>query len=233
MSDRIVIGGVETFSTVDFPEQISAVVFMQGCPLRCPFCYNQSLQIQQKSTDFDWEAFVNFLQMRKNVLDAVVFSGGEPLMQPALSDAIKQVKSMGYKIGLHTCGYNPTHLSSIIDLVDWVGLDIKAPLEDEKYQKATGVKIKAENVLSSLDILVNSGKDFECRTTCDPHILSTTDVYEIIKHLKSRGVKKYYLQKYRPVKNWEAQDHECEKFFTDREIKDAMEENFPTCGFRK
>ena len=107
MSKPILIGGVETFSMVDYPGQMAAVVFMQGCPWRCPFCHNKTLQKIGLETNFDWSKFKSFLVERKGKLDAVVFSGGEPLVQDALLDAIKEVKAMGYKIGLHSGGFRP------------------------------------------------------------------------------------------------------------------------------
>ena len=104
MSKKILIGGVETFSMVDYPGQLAAVVFMQGCPWRCPFCHNRDLQKIGQETNFDWEKFKIFLEERRGKLDAVVFSGGEPLVQEALIDAVNEVRAMGYKIGLHTGG---------------------------------------------------------------------------------------------------------------------------------
>ena len=128
---HITIGGVETFSTVDFPNKMAAVVFMQGCPWLCPFCHNKALQEIGAESSFIWEKFFEFLQSRKGILDAVVFSGGEPLVQDELKDQIEEVKSLGYKIGLHTGGYRPEALAKVLPLVDWVGFDIKAPLNAE------------------------------------------------------------------------------------------------------
>ena len=122
--NKINIGGVETFSLVDFPGQIAAVVFMQGCPWRCPFCYNTALQAIDASTNFLWDKFVEFLSSRRGKLDAVVFSGGEPLVQNDLAEAITEVKALGYKIGMHTGGYRPAQLQKVLPLLDWVGFDI-------------------------------------------------------------------------------------------------------------
>ena len=127
MSAKINVGGVETFSTVDFPEHMAAVVFLQGCPWRCPFCHNTSLQPIDSATDFVWEKFLDFLEKRKGILDAVVFSGGEPLWQDGLFDAMNQVKSMGFAVGLHTAGADSKRLEKVLPLVDWIGFDIKVP----------------------------------------------------------------------------------------------------------
>ena len=198
---HIIVGGVETFSTVDFPNVMAAVVFMQGCPWRCPFCHNKSLQKIGENSNFLWEKFLDFLKTRKGILDAVVFSGGEPLVQDDLPLYMEEVKSLGYKIGLHTGGYRPQALAKVLHLVDWIGFDIKAPLEEDRYKEVTGNIANVEKVKESLKILVESGKSFECRTTCDPRFLSIEDLYKIADTLKGFGVKEYYLQKYRKVES--------------------------------
>lgn len=195
------IGGIEKFSIVDFPNKMSAVVFMQGCPWRCPFCHNVFLQDVNGETNIVWNKFLDFLGTRKGILDAVVFSGGEPLVQKELKNAINDVKALGYEIGLHTGGYRPNHFREIIELVDWVGFDIKAPLVADRYKEVTGGVADVEKVKESLQILVDSKKHFECRTTCDPRFLTVDDLYKIADTLKGVGVKEYYLQKYRKVES--------------------------------
>ena len=155
------IGGIERFSLVDYPGQIAAVVFLQGCPWRCPFCYNTELQNIKAQGNHNWQVILEFLQKRTKALDAVVFSGGEPLVQNSLAEKITEVKKLGYKIGLHTGGYRPEHFAKILPLVDWVGFDIKAPLEKERYQQAVGGADHFEGVLKSLEMLCQSGKTFE------------------------------------------------------------------------
>lgn len=231
--DTIKIGGVETFSLVDFPGQIAAVVFMQGCPWRCSFCYNTDLQKTNVSSGFLWDKFVEFLSSRRGKLDAVVFSGGEPLLQDGLSAAIRQVKDLGYKIGLHTGGYRPTHLQNILPLLDWVGFDIKAPFTEEAYQNVTKTN-HLHNVLQSLDLLLASGIDFECRTTCDPRLLKVEDLMEIGRSLAAKGVKKYYLQKYRPVSSDTiTTDSDCENLISHTQLLDFLTSSFADFEVRK
>ncbi len=225
------IGGVENFSLVDYPGQIAAVIFMQGCPRRCPFCYNSSLQEVNRESGFLWPKFIEFLQSRRGKLDAVVFSGGDPLVQDGLEGAVKEVRALGYKIGLHTGGYRPEHLKKVLPLLDWVGLDIKAPWN--KYTQAVGCPVKVENVQKSLNLLLESGIDFECRTTCDPRLLENEDVRKIGNFLHEAGVKKYFLQKYRPVPGDLTQDWECEKFFDDAALIKELKEKFPIFEIRK
>lgn len=231
---KILIGGVETFSTVDFPEHLSAVVFMQGCPWSCPFCHNHELQVVDKETDFIWEKFADFLKTRRGVLDAVVFSGGEPLVQPeALKEKISEVKRLGFQIGLHTGGYRPQALSEVLPLVDWVGFDIKAPFEEARYKEAVGGHGHLDKVEQSLDMLIASGTVFECRTTCDPRILSIEDIYKIADYLKAKGVKEYYLQRYRQVEGDKTPDSECDKFFEDKELLAYLKNLFRVFDVRK
>ncbi len=223
---KIVVGGVEKFSAVDFPGVLTAVVFMQGCPWKCPFCHNASIRPILKENDFSWDLFVNFLKTRQGKLDAVTFSGGEPLVQDGLSEAIKDVKALGFKIGLHTGGYRPEHLAKILPLVDWVGLDIKAPFEAEKYKSIVGVD-QLDKVEKSLNLLLESGVDFECRTTCDPRFLTSEDLLAIAKELHKRGVKKYFLQKYRPVETDKVTTEDaCERVLNNPELAAFLEKNF-------
>lgn len=233
MKNNLIVGGVETFSTVDFPGHMAAVVFLQGCPWRCPFCYNTPLQTIGAATDFVWDKFIEFLERRKGILDAVVFSGGEPLVQDNLAAAMQQVKAMGYQIALHTGGYRPEKFAEILPLVDWVGFDIKAPLEEEHYQKAIGCKTPLNNILTSLELLLTSGKPFECRTTCDPRLLDIKDIYTIANTLKGKGVKEYHLQRYRPVPTDSVTtDNDCNQFFQDTALHDFLKSTFKIFDLR-
>jgi pyruvate formate lyase activating enzyme len=166
-------------------------------------------------------------------LDAVTFSGGEPLVQEGLFEAINDVKEMGFQIGLHTGGYRPEHLAKILPLVDWVGLDIKAPFISDHYKKIIGVD-HLERVKQSLDLLIKSEIDFECRTTCDPRILSVDDIYEIATSLKDLGVKEYYLQKYRPIESDKTTtDDMCESIINDIKLLDFLKTSFEVFDVRK
>lgn len=230
---KIVVGGVEKFSAVDFPGVLTAVVFMQGCPWMCPFCHNASIRSILKENDFSWDLFVDFLKSRVGKLDAVTFSGGEPLVQDGLYGAIKQVKDLGFKIGLHTGGYRPEHLAKVLPLVDWVGLDIKAPFDVDHYQKITGVD-HLKRVEQSLSLLLESNVAFECRTTCDPRFLNSQDLLCIAKSLKEKGVKKYFLQKYRPIESdKETSDYACENIFNNNELIEYLKTNFTDFEIRR
>ncbi len=223
----IKIGGAERFSLVDFPGKVAAVLFLQGCPWRCPFCYNTHLQDISAEESIDEEAFFAFLEKRKGKLDAVVFSGGEPLVQNGLYEAMQKAKSMGYTIGLHTGGFNPQALAKVLPLVDWVGFDIKAPFDEKHYQRAIGSQTPLNNILESLDMLIEKGIPFETRTTCDPRLLTIEDIYTIAKQLKAKGIDNYHLQKYRPIpSDMESTETMCNSFFSDKELVNYLKETF-------
>lgn len=223
----IKIGGIEKFSIVDFPNRMAAVVFMQGCPWRCPFCHNSHLQDVNAATNIVWQKFTDFLKQRQGVLDAVVFSGGEPLVQAGLCAAIQEVKALGYEIGLHTGGYLPERFKEVLPLADWVGFDVKAPFEAKAYKAVTGGIGDVTKVCESLLVLCDSGKHFECRTTCDPRFLSVDDIYTIADSLKNMGVKEYYLQKYRKVpSDTDTTEEQCAALVEDEKLLAYLRDSF-------
>ena len=121
------IAGITPYASIDYPGKFSAVVFVQGCPWRCRYCHNPHMQPREFNPDYvhsSWQELMTLLERRKGLLDAVVFSGGEPTLDPALEDAMQKVKAMGYLVGLHTSGCYPTHLEPLLKWVDWVGLDV-------------------------------------------------------------------------------------------------------------
>ena len=231
---NIKIGDVETFSIVDFPNVISAVVFMQGCPWRCPFCYNTELQKTANMSNVNWSKFLEFLRKRKGILEGVVFSGGEPLMQvEGLLSAIDDVKDLGYKVGLHTGGFDSEALKKIAEKLDWVGLDIKAPFEAAVYKTATKNFANVEKIKESIRVLQAAKVHFECRTTCDPRFLQIDSIYKIAEQLKKMGVEEYYLQKYRPVEGDVTEASERDKFFINNNLISYLHNTFKIFDVRK
>ena len=179
------------------------------------------------------DTFISFLEKRRGILDAVVFSGGEPLVQDELASAMEQVRSQGYKIAMHTGGYRPEKLAEVLPLVDWIGFDIKTPFIEERYHQGTGSKTPLKNVLKSLDMIISSGKPFECRTTCDPRLLSIEDIYTIAQSLKEKGIEEYHLQKYRPIpSDTTSTEADCDKFFKDEKLKQFLQASFKVFDLR-
>lgn len=187
----IKIGGIIKFSTVDCPGKISTVVFMQGCAWTCPYCHNHHLRPLYAEGGIQWEEFIEFLETRKGLLNTVVFSGGEPLLQVALYDAIKEVKSMGFEVALHTGGINPGFLGELLPMLSWVGIDVKAPFDD--YHNVTGWAKAGGVVKESLKSIIASGVPFEARTTLYPALLSFDDVKKIADEISALGVRNNFV----------------------------------------
>lgn len=193
-----IIGGIQKSSLLDFPQKIAAIVFTQGCNLRCGYCHNPELLDFIAETKFKETDFFDFLEKRKGKLDGVVITGGEPTLQRGLKDFILKIKEMGFEVKLDTNGTNPKTLKALIDenLLDYVAMDIKAPLS--KYEIITGVKINIDNIKESIDLIINSSLNYEFRTTVVKSQLTFDDFEEIGKLIQ--GAKKYYLQKFVPSK---------------------------------
>jgi pyruvate formate lyase activating enzyme len=186
------IGGITPLSTVDWPGQLAAVLFLQGCPWRCAYCHNGFLQSACGEGQVSWTQVEHLLQLRQGLLDGVVFSGGEPTAQLALIDAVHRVRALGYAVGLHTAGIYPRRIAQMGDALDWVALDIKA-LPGE-YDALTGVPGSHERVDETLDWLIENGKCFECRTTVDWTLMSPADLVLLGERLAARGVTDYSVQ---------------------------------------
>lgn len=223
------IAGLVSFTTIDFPGRLAAVVFLKGCPLRCPFCHNPDLQTFEGEGAHSWDEIVDFLQKRTKRLDGVVFSGGEPLMQHAIVEAVRQVKKMGYQVAVHTSGFYDDRLAEIIPDLSWVGLDIKSAWNT--YHKLSGLPNEklVPHVQKSLNYLLTSGIEFECRTTCDPRYLTKQDVLNIVHDLKALGVQHYALQKYRTFEGDQnpPSDEAINSFFTDTDLMAQLKSCYP------
>lgn len=218
--------GLVPFTTIDFPNRLAAVVFFQGCPLRCPFCHNPNLQPPAAEPAVLWADVLSFLDTRKKRLDGVVFSGGEPLMQADLKAAMESVKERGFQVALHTSGVYPGRFESVLPLVDWVGLDIKAPWD--KYSTLTGRPHIGESVQKTLRQLLKSQTAYEVRTTLDPRYLDIDDIYRLGDMLAAENVRIYTLQKYRTFdtdKNPPAQS-QIDSFFENERLLSYLKNRF-------
>ena len=191
----ISVGGFTAFSTTDYPGSFSAVIFCQGCPWRCRYCHNPHLIPSKKTSQISWESIYSFLKGRRNLLDAVVFSGGEPSLQSDLIAAIKLVRQLGFRVGLHTSGACSKALTHLLPLLDWVGFDIKATIGG--YKAVTQVPSSGNTAWKSLEAVLQSNINCEVRSTIHPSLLARTEIIQIAKTLSSMGVKKYVLQEFR------------------------------------
>ncbi len=191
------IAGLEKCSTVDFPGGLAAVIFAPGCNYRCFYCHNR--QILENPPLLDEAEVFRFLKKRAGLLDAVVFSGGEPTLQHGLADAVKAARALGYKIKLDTNGSRPEVLKSLLDenLLDYVAMDYKAPFGD--YRTVTGQD--ASGVAESLSLLLAGKIPFELRTTAVP-MLTEAKLREMAAAVPHNV--KWFLQLYRPQQGDEA-----------------------------
>ena len=189
------IGGITPYSTTDYPGYCAAVIFCQGCPWHCAYCHNPHLLSARARPAVLWSEVVRFLGRRQGLLDAVVFSGGEPTLQDGLAVAMRAVKAAGFKIGLHTAGMYPERLRELLPLLNWVGMDIKAPFAD--YARITGVAGSGEKAVASARLILDSGVDYEFRTTVHPELLSLDALETMGVALAAMGVQHYVLQEFR------------------------------------
>jgi len=188
------IGGFQKTSLLDYPDEISAIIWTVGCDFRCPFCYNKDIVLGKAGLVPEEEVLV-FLQKRKGLLGALVISGGEPLMQEDIADFIKKIKDIDYLVKIDTNGMHPEKLKDLIDqkLIDYVAMDIKAP--KNKYDKLTDIKTDIKKVEKSVEIIKNSTVGYEFKTTFTPELLTKEDIVEIAKWLE--GSKRFYLQQFK------------------------------------
>lgn len=191
------IGGLQKCSLIDYPGKICAIVFTVGCNFRCPFCHNPEL-VDETADLMSEDDILAFLERRKNLLDAVTITGGEPTMHSDLLLFMRKLKGMGYLVKLDSNGTNPEVLSTVIDekLADYIAMDIKSPLE--KYGETVARPVDTVKIKESITFIMESGIDYEFRTTVVKSLLSPEDIHGIGEAI--RGAKRYFLQKFVPTK---------------------------------
>ena len=194
---KLPIGGFQKQSLLDYPGNISAIVFTQGCNFRCAYCHNPELVLQEQikyARRFNTEKILNWINNNQKLLDAVVITGGEPTLHGSLPDFINRIKQLGLKIKLDTNGTNPSLLKQLIHnkQLDYIAMDVKAPLELLKYRKIVGENLNSSllaKVIESIDILMSEGIEYEFRTTLDSSLV-IPDIENIIDSISGN----YYLQ---------------------------------------
>ena len=192
------VGGITPFTTIDFPGRLAAVIFCQGCPWRCRYCHNRHLLESGEAGQYSWNDTFRWLETRRGLLDGVVFSGGEPLLQKQLPEAIGQIHQNGFEVALHTSGVYPERLSKVLPLIEWVVLDIKSPFDEYELITGGGNRHRAKH---SLIRILDSGKDFELRCTVDPLFFNPDNAGKMARQLMELGVSHLVLQPYRDLVN--------------------------------
>jgi pyruvate formate lyase activating enzyme len=191
------VGGVVPFTSTDYPDMLAAVIFCQGCPWHCGYCHNAHLIPARGKDERHYARILAWLETRVGLLDAVVFSGGEPTAQAALGAAMDDMRELGFAIGLHTSGAYPRRLAQVLPNVDWVGVDFKAPVAD--YASVTGAPGSGLAALESLDLIRNSGVAYEVRTTVHPSLTPSAALVRLARELAACGVRRWTLQAFRPT----------------------------------
>ncbi|MGD2279488.1 MAG: anaerobic ribonucleoside-triphosphate reductase activating protein [Candidatus Omnitrophota bacterium] len=196
------IAGFQKLSLVDYPGYLAAVVFVQGCNFRCPYCQNPDLVTLEKRFDCSQQEILDYISARKNMVEGLVITGGEPTIYDDLPDFIKRVKNAGVKLKLDTNGANPDQLKELLKsgLLDFVALDIKT--SPSKYGLVADSENAPEAVSESIRMLMSSRVPYEFRTTCVPGIVDKEDLSAIVKLIS--GAEKYCLQQFRPIITFES-----------------------------
>lgn len=220
------ICGLNKTTLLDYPGCVAATIFLGGCNFRCPFCHNGDLVLKSgQMTGYEEKEVLAFLKKRRNVLEGVCITGGEPTLHAELPEFISKIKELGYLVKLDTNGSNPEMLKSLVKekLIDYVAMDVKAPLT--KYEKACGVAVDVEKIKQSVEFLKQGEIPYEFRTTVVKELHTGEDILEIGRYL--HGASKYFLQSYEEseqnlCKDFTAMPRE-ELFLLEQELKTEIE----------
>lgn len=217
-------------TTLDFPDHLACVLFCQGCGWRCRYCHNPQLIPACGNEERPWSEILAFLEQRVGLLEAVVFSGGEPTLQTALPEAIAQVLALGYKVGLHSAGIKPKLFAGILPLVDWVGFDVKAL--PEQSTAITGVDGSGKANWRSLEHLLESGVEHECRTTVHWQLLDADSLWDMAQRLRRLGVERFAVQCVRTARMLDDNLAESRAPYDQQRLWERLDRLFPSFVLR-
>jgi len=199
----MILAGFQKLTLIDYPGKIATTVFTVGCNFRCPFCHNPELVLGAGRIAFGTEnkteqEFFAFLKKRIGKLEGICITGGEPTLQPDLTEFIGKIKALGFLVKLDTNGARPDILKKLFDLklLDFVAMDIKNKLG--RYSETVGVRVDTERIKLSVKLIMNAGIPYEFRTTVVPGVHFEEDFLKIAQWIK--GARSYCLQKYEETK---------------------------------
>jgi pyruvate formate lyase activating enzyme len=174
----VIIKDIIESSFIDYPKKISMVVFTAGCNFKCHYCHNPEL-VNPELPFMAEDKALKKIEAKKEWVDGIVITGGEPTLHSDLPDFIGKIKKMGLMVKLDTNGTNPAMLKKLIDerLIDYIAMDVKAPLDD--YSKVTCTDFDAKLLKQSIDLIKDSGIEYEFRTTILPKLLKEDDIIKI------------------------------------------------------
>ncbi len=194
----MLFGGFQPFTLSDYPGCVAAIAFAQGCNFRCPFCHNGALipLAAPKGATRGQGEVLTALEARRGKLEGLVVSGGEPTIHGDLPDFLRQVKRMGFRVKLDTNGSKPNMLAALIEdgLVDYLAMDIKAPLED--YKRLCGVNADTRALEESIAIISWSKLPHHFRTTAVTPLLTPADMHAVKSIVP--GASKHIVQPFKP-----------------------------------
>jgi pyruvate formate lyase activating enzyme len=185
-------GGLQKVSLIDFPDRIATVLFVSGCNLRCPFCHNWRLVLEPRNVFLSEETVFQILESRKKYVDAVVVTGGEPLMHSDIPQFLKRLKEREFVIKLDTNGFFPDVLEKSLPYLDYVAMDAKTSAEKYVLLGADDIS----NYSRSIEMLKQGNVDYEFRTTVVPGFVNKEDVLKIGEIIK--GAKRFAFQQFVP-----------------------------------
>ncbi|MBI4962971.1 MAG: anaerobic ribonucleoside-triphosphate reductase activating protein [Desulfomonile tiedjei] len=186
MTQEFGIKGFITTSMVDWPGKICSVVFLAGCGFRCPACHNRRLVVEPETIpNYPIEKVLDSLHCRKDWIDGVTVTGGEPTTRKNLPDLLRLFRDLGIKIKLDTNGSNPAMLVDLVRsrLVDAVFMDVKAPLDKRAYAGVAGVSVDVRLIRRSIEILKSSSLEVAFRTTAIPGLVEEPELDAIRRAL--------------------------------------------------
>ena len=190
------IEGMQKLTLLDYPGKTAAILFAHGCDFRCPFCHNAGLVTRPMANEVSEADIFSYLYKRRGLLDGVVLTGGEPLLQPDAGALLEKIRALGYAVKLDTNGSFPDRLAALIDagLVDYVAMDIKN--RPEKYKETAGcTDAQLAAVRRSVELLLEGRVDYEFRTTVVKELHKREDIEAIGQWLS--GSRRYFLQNYK------------------------------------
>ena len=221
------IKGLEKFSPRDFPGLISATVFLGSCNFRCPYCHNAGLVLNPDDLPtYPMDYFMDFLDSRKDWLEGICVTGGEPLLRKDLGDFLSVLKQRGLSVKLDTNGSFPSKLEALIakNLVDSIAMDVKAPLE--RYEEVIRTKVDKGKIKKSVDIIMRSGVNYMFRITAVPGLIDEKGMKDIGQMLE--GAKVFQIQQFLPVNTLDPDFERVKPFKRDEivELGRCVEEFF-------
>jgi len=216
------IKGLQKTSLIDYPGKICTIVFLGGCKFRCPYCQNPDLVLKLESIpDIEEREVLELLRKREKWIDGVCISGGEPTIHEDLPVFIEKIKGMGFLVKLDTNGINPGMLRGLVEkkLLDYIAMDIKAPLED--YEKVAKIGVDVEKIRESVEIVKKSGVVHEFRSTIMPALHTKESVVKMASQISGGEV--FYLQQFRNMSTLDPA-FKKEKSFSENELEDLRKE---------